>query len=161
MIKLDALALKENRAILKIIVEMLFTFGDIDKKYEGLDANMGNIQCPFHPVEGLGKNEKSPAAKIYYNEEKNINVIHCFNSHKTYSVYDYVEKILLKDPYAYLIENKDINDISPLYESILKGHIEVNNNMMQKKIQYVDNLLECNCDTSEYIENLYTGGQDV
>jgi len=161
-IKVNIENLKEDKNILKAIVEMLICFGDVDKNYEGVDVNMGNIYCPFHQAEGLGKNEKSPCAKVYYNDKKDINTIYCFNSRKRYTVYDFIELVEQKDPYTFLIENRNISDILPLYESILKGHIKINDDIQERKIMYVDNLfIECQQDTVEYIERLYTGEKDV
>jgi hypothetical protein len=148
--------LKKNRLFLKIIIERLFLFSDVDSYFEGIDSNIGNIPCKFHGYEGYGENRRSPASKMYYNEERDLYTIHCYTSGKTYTVYDYIEKVLDEDPLTYLKENRDINDIYALLENLQKGYINQSNDFMEKKIMYVDNTLdEVDYDIVEYIEALY------
>lgn len=148
--------LKNNYKILRTIIEKLFTFGELDSYYDSIEITTHNIFCPFHEYEQLPANERSPAARVKYNEEKDIFIIHCWVTHKNYSVFDYIKNVLQEDPYEYLLKKKEKEKIKILYENLLKGYIEIDNKILEKKIRYINNTaVGCNENTEEYIECLY------
>ncbi len=151
--------LKNNKKILRVIVERLFTFAELDSYYDGVDSNTGNIYCKFHPAEGYSENLRSPASKMFYNDEKDIQELHCWTSRRNYSVYDYVTMVMEEDPYEYLIKNKNKEEILPLYEALQKGYINIDSALLEKKIEYLNNTyIECEEDVSDYIEKVYSLG---
>jgi hypothetical protein len=150
--------LKKDFKLLKFTVNKLFNFGDLDSEYQDINSSFGNIYCPFHPYEGKGKNVSSPAAKMYEDETQGIQVIHCFNSHRTYTAFDMLEKVLEKDAYQFLLDNVDVNTLIEIVDSYIKGYIDLNNDILEQKINYVDNLYEeVDCNLVDYIERLYVG----
>jgi hypothetical protein len=146
----------KDRRILKSIVNNNFTFSDLSKRFEGVDSSTGNIFCPFHD------NSVSPSAKMYYDENRNIFVIHCFKEHRTFTTFDYVDKIVCyqreqyKSVLDFLENNMSKTELITQYKLISKNIELFDDNFAQKKIEYIDNLYnECE-NTVEYIEKLYT-----
>lgn len=75
--------------VIKNIINRNFTFADLSKRFEGVDSSTGNIYCPFH------ENHDTPAAKMYWDEERQIWILHCFGEcHRNFTAYDYVDLIL-------------------------------------------------------------------
>ena len=147
--------LKKDKYLLKFVIEKLFTFGDLSRSLSNVDSSTGNISCPFHPSEGFGEN-KSQSAKVYYSEEKNIYTLHCFTSKKTYTVYDYIEKVMEKSPYDFLVANRDNSEIVDIVDVIEKGYVDLNNDIVEKRVNYVDTVFEeCEGATVDYIDKLY------
>lgn len=92
----------EEIRILKEIIIHTFTWGDLNPKYTNLSSELGNIFCPLHP-----ENRLSPHSKAYWDEERDILVVHCFRDHVNFTTYDYLTKILIdskkmyKDPWDF------------------------------------------------------------
>lgn len=146
--KLDIL--KKDKNLLKYTVEKTFTFGDLDSSLANLDASMGNIFCPFH------ENHESPAAKVYYNEDKDINTIHCFSCGRQFTSYDYIERIIQQKPYEYLINNANLNNLLEVVEAVEKGYLDLRDSYNEQRLTYINNTYEeVNNNTIEYISRLY------
>lgn len=148
--------LKKDKLLLRLICEKLFTFGELSKGLSDVDSSTGNINCPFHPSEGRGEN-KSQSAKVYYNEERNIFTIHCFTTKKTYTTFDYIEKVMEEDPLEFVLKNKNTNDILEIIELVEKGYLELHSDMLEKRVSYINKVFESSSySTARYIEMLYT-----
>lgn len=146
-----------NPLVIKEIVNKNFTFADLSKKFEGVDSSTGNIFCPFH------ENHSTPAAKMYWNENRGIWIIHCFGEcHRNFTAYDYVERILCEKYQKYQ---------SPLHFLKVKmseGILSTQLNLYQKNIDsllesyenekrnYIDNLYVETGNIIDFIEKLYT-----
>jgi len=147
--------LKKDRHLLKLVVNKLFVFGDLMKSLKDVDSSTGNINCPFHEAEGYGENN-SQSAKVYYNEELNINTITCFTRKRSYTCFNFIEMVLEVNPYEYLIANKDMSKVLEIVDAVTKGYINFNNEILENRTIYVDNLFEeVDCDIVDYIERLY------
>lgn len=147
--------LKKDRHLLKLVVNKLFVFGDLMKSLKDVDSSTGNINCPFHEAEGYGENT-SQSAKVYYNEELNINTITCFTRKRSYTCFNFIEMVLEVNPYEYLIANKDMSKVLEIVDAVTKGYINFNNEILENRTIYVDNLFEeVDCDIVDYIERLY------
>ena len=151
--------LKKDKKLLRFVFEKIFTFGDLDKNYEDLDATVSNIFCCFHDDKG------KPSAKVYYDETRGIDVIHCFKENRQFTSYDFLTQTTYRrgdvvegiDAYDYLINHADMNNVSELISSIEKGYLDYNSNLLEDKINYIDNLYEdVDANTVDYIEDLYT-----
>ena len=152
-----AINLKKDRRVLKELVNRNFPFSDLSRRFEGVDSSTGNIFCPFH------ENNTTPSAKMYYNEDKDIFIIHCFKEGKNFTAFDYVERILCKerknykDVLQFLESRMSKTEILSQYNIFSKNLESLDDSRMQKKVDYIDNLFnECES-TSEYIERLYIG----
>lgn len=152
-----AVKLKKDRRILKLLVNKNFSFADLDRKFEGVDSTTGNIRCPFHENSG-----KKLQAKMYFREEEEIFVLMCFTEHKTFTAYDFVEKILCeqkgkyKDVLNFLESNLNKAELLSQYEYLSKNLETLDSSSIEKKIEYIDNVFNESNSTSEYIERLYT-----
>lgn len=146
---------KKDRRILRIIVNSEFTFADLDPAYQGVDSNTGNIFCPFHD------NYNSPAAKMYFDDKRNIPIIHCFKEGRNFTTFDFVEKILCqkreqyKDVEDFLEHRLSKAELEQRYELIKKNNLEVGNESFENKVKYIDNTFNEVDSTEDYIERLY------
>jgi hypothetical protein len=146
---MDIKDLEKNERLLRLIVEKLFIFSEVDSRFEGVDSSIGNFRCPFSP----GKSQKS--AKMYFDNEKNIFIIHSFKKNRNYSVYDYIKKVLEQNPYNYLIKYKNKNEILEIIKNFEKGYIDIENNLRERKINYINHVFQSTDNIIDYIEKLY------
>jgi len=146
-----------SREVIREVINNNFTFADLSKRFEGVDSSTGNIYCPFHD------NHDTPAAKMYWDDERNIWIIHCFGEcHRNFTAYDYVDLILC---------NKYGNYVSPLYflkarmpQSLLGMQLELSQKRineftttaLEERKNYIDNLYIESGDLVTFIERLYT-----
>lgn len=141
---------------IKEVINNNFTFADLSPKYKNVDSSTGNIFCPFH------ENHDTPAAKMYWDDDKGIWVLWCFSEHRHFTAYDYVAKILCEKYGKYL---------SPLHflkchmaESVLSIQLESYQNQIndlmetsiEKKISYINNIFDETGNITDFIEKLYT-----
>ncbi len=148
--------LTQDKKLTKFIIEKLFMYEDLNSYYQMIDSSTGNIYCPYHEHEFGEKNTVSPAAKMYYDEERDISTIHCFTSKKSYTTYDYLTLIMEKEPVQYLLDNVDTESILNVIIAVEKGYASYDNNMLEKKKLYLNTTYEeCNNNLSDYIEALY------
>ena len=145
-----------NPLVIKEVVNKNFTFADLSKRFEGVDSSTGNIYCPFH------ENHDTPAAKMYWDEDRQIWILHCFSEHRNFTAYDYVNQIFCQKYQKYQ---------SPLHflkESMPQGTLGVQLELYQKNIAdllesyenerkaYIDNLYMETGNMTDFIEALYT-----
>lgn len=146
---------KKDRRILRAIINSDFTFADLDPAYQGVDSNTGNIFCPFHD------NYNSPAAKMYYDEKRGIQVIHCFKEGRNFTPFDFVERVLCrkretyKDVENFLEQHYSKEELDQRYSLIRKNAVELGNENFEKKVEYIDNVFNESDSTEDYIERLY------
>ena len=146
-----------NRSILREVINNNFSFSDLSKKFENVDSSTGNIFCPFH------ENHTTPAAKMYWDEIRNIWILHCFGEcHQNFTAFDYVERILCskQQRYSNPLEFLKVNmPSSVLYNQIILYKQEVVNltqEARQAKIDYINNVYAEHENLVDYIEELYT-----
>lgn len=148
--------LRNNYKVLRRIVEQNFPLDEIVPEYDGLTQNTANVFCVFH------SNHGSPAGKLYWDDEKDILVLHCFAEHKTFTSFDYVVKVLCerkgayKDPLDFLIQNMPENELREVLELADKNIDELEETAFEKKIEYINNTYNEYDDVEEFINHLYT-----
>ena len=147
---------KRAKQSVKAILNKNFTFSDLSPRFKNVDSTTGNIFCPFH------ENHSTPAAKMYWNEEQQIWIIHCFGEcHTNFTAYDYVDLILCekygkyKSPLHFLQQNMSKEDLYiqlEAYEDQLRYQTDIEENA---KIDYISRVADENEKTEDYIEALY------
>ena len=146
-----------NYRVIKEVVNSNFTFADLSNRYKNVDSSTGNIYCPFH------ENHETPAAKMYWDDEKDIWVLHCFGEcHRSYTTYEYVEKILCEkykryiSPLHFLKLNMPETSLS-MQLDICKNIVDVDlSQLYSKKKDYINNVFDETGNISDFIEKLYT-----
>ena len=148
----------KRKRVLKEIINQNFTFGDLSPKYLNVDSSTGNIFCPFH------ENHTTPAAKMYWDETRNIWILHCFGEcHRNYTAYDYVDLILCdkyqkyRSPLDFLQQNFPANKLQNYIEFYEKQNDDFYQELKTHKINYINNTFFQNEAIAEYIEAIYTG----
>ena len=146
-----------SRLVLKKVINKHFTFADLSPKFKGVDSSTGNIFCPFHD------NHDTPAAKMYWDESREIWVLHCFGQcHRNFTAFDYVELILCEkyrkysSPYHFLKANMDERTLS-VQLSVMKDRVKdlVEEDIEEKRV-YIDNTFYEEGNIIDFIEKLYT-----
>lgn len=150
------MATHEDRQVLKKIVNQNFTFGDFNKYLN--NTYNSNVYCPFHEHSYQGKGN----AKLYFNEEENMWVLHCFVKCGTLTTYDYVERILVQrehkynSVYDFLVESLGTAEFLAQYKGV-KANLDIlEENEYQAKKKYIMNVYDCYDNVTDYIEALYT-----
>lgn len=143
--------------VLREVINRNFTFADLSKRFEGVDSSTGNIFCPFHD------NTETPAAKMYWDEEREIWILHCFGEcHRNYTAYDYVNLILCNkygrysSPYEFLKLRMPQSQLGSQLEIQQKRVASMEATSMDKKRDYIDNLFAETDNIVDFIEQLYT-----
>ena len=142
---------------IKQVINDNFTFADLSSRFKGVDSSTGNIFCPFH------ENTDTPAAKMYWDEERGIWIIHCFGEcHRNFTTYDYVDLILCKKYQKYLSplhflklnmpEYKLGNQLELAQKRVNEGIVTV----LEERKNYIDNLYVETGNIVDFIERLYT-----
>lgn len=146
-----------NPRIIRAVLNNNFTFSDLAKRFENVDSSTGNIFCPFH------ENHDTPAAKMYWDEVREIWVLHCFGEcHWTYTAYDYVNLILCiqqekyNSPLDFLRANMNPSELYNQIQLYKKQDIDLTQIAMQDKIDYINNIYAKHENLVDYIEELYT-----
>ena len=148
--------LKTNYKLLRHIIEQNFPLNELVPEYNGLTQNSANVFCVFH------QNFSSPAAKLYWNDERDILVLHCFAEHKTFTSYDYVYQILCEekgqytDPLDFLMKNMSSDELKEALKLAEMNFEEVEGTMLDRKLNWISNLYNELNDTNEFINQLYT-----
>lgn len=143
--------------VIKKVINDNFTFADLSKRFVGVDSSTGNIYCPFH------ENHDTPAAKMYWDEEHEIWILHCFGEcHRNYTAYDYVNLILCEkyqkynNPFQFLTSNIPEAQLSMTLDNYQK---QLNLNLstsLEEKRNYIDNVFAETGNIVDFIERLYT-----
>lgn len=146
-----------DRQTLRDVIERNFTFADLSKRFVGVDSSTGNIFCPFH------ENHETPAAKMYWDEDRGIWIIHCFGEcHRNFTAYDYVEIILCnkyekyQSPLHFLKVNMPDYKLGNQLEISKKRVIEGRETSLVEKKIYIDNTFVETGNIVDFIERLYT-----
>ena len=145
----------------RIIAELInstFTFSDLSPRFKDVDETYGNIFCPFH------ENRHSPAARMYWDENRGIWILHCFGEcHTNFTAYDYVDLILcLKyqkyaSPLDFLQRNMDAKELQSQLNFYVKRGAELELSLFEEKVTYINNVFSEYDNVIDYIEELYTG----
>ena len=145
-----------DKRVIKEVINNNFTFSDLAKKFENVDSSTGNIFCPFHD------NYSTPAAKMYWDEIREIWVIWCFSEQRAFTTYDYVELILCKEqeqyksPIEFLKVNMNPSDLYNQIKLFEKETTDLTQTATQAKIDYINNVYAKHENLVDYIEELYT-----
>lgn len=148
--------LRTNYIMQRHIIEQNFPLNELVPEYNGLTQNTANVYCVFHP------NYSSPSAKLYWDDEKDILVLHCFSEHKTFTAYDYVNQVLCyqkglyKDPTDYIIRNIPEAELKEVLKLAELSFDDLEGNMFENRLRYITNLYNELDDTNEFINQLYT-----
>ena len=146
-----------NYKVLREVVNQNFTFADLSNRFKGVDSSTGNIFCPFH------ENHETPAAKMYWDDDRGIWVLHCFGQcHRSFTTYDYVEQILCEkygkynSPLHFLKVNMPEATLS-MQLSFAKSYVDLEmEQVFDKKKDYINNVFDETGNILDFIEKLYT-----
>ena len=148
--------LRENKKLLRKIIEQNFPLNELIPEYNGLTQNTANVYCVFHPNYG------SPAGKLYWDDEKDILVLHCFSEHRTFTSYDYVDLVLCnrkqryKDPLDFLINNMPEGELKEIIKLAEENFDELEETSHERKVAYINNLYNEYNNVTDFINNLYS-----
>lgn len=147
----------QKRRVIKEVINRNFTFADLSPRFENVDSSTGNIFCPFH------ENHETPAAKMYWDERRELWILHCFGEcHRNFTAYDYVALVLCikyqryENPFEFLKEKLDnvrLKQQIQLYKDVAYSETET---YYEERIAYIDNVFADCENVEEYIEILYT-----
>ena len=147
----------QKRLAIKEVINQNFTFSDLSPRFVNVDSSTGNIYCPFH------ENHSSPAAKMYWDEVRDIWVIWCFTEHRHFTAYDYVKLILCEkyqkysSPLDFLKKNFPPYELQNYLEFYEKQNLEQYQSYTEERINYINNASYQNESIADYIETIYTG----
>ena len=139
------------------VINKNFTFADLSPKYVNVDSSTGNIFCPFH------ENHTTPAAKMYWDENRQMWVIWCFTEKTHYTAFDYVNKILCqkyeryRSPLQFLEERMPKGLLHMQLEASEKEQEDQVEMETSAKVEYIQKIAEENESTEDFIEALYLG----
>ena len=146
----------EKRLILRSIIESECSFSDLEPMYSNAAANTANVYCVFHE-HGF----HSPSAKFYWDDDKDILVLHCFRERRTFTSADYVERILIEKQGKYKtleefcidwMGEKEYESLTEIYgDRIRNGYV----NKLDEKIEYITNLYNKYDNVVDFINSLY------
>ena len=103
-----------NRIILSKVVGYLIPISRVIGTYERM------ILCPFHP-------DTNPSAKVYSEDDDQIEKLYCHSCRKFYTSYHYIKDILRKDPLFVLKENFQTPIVLQAYEMFKDGDSVIRN----------------------------------
>lgn len=146
----------ELRDIWRNIAEYNLEWGDVDSQFEGLQPGLANIYCPFHD------NKHSPAARPYWDEDRDVLTIFCFRERRSFSVYDYIDLILCrerriyKDPGEYLQKHFGEVAYKELFQLARQSLLTMRADKFDQKCKYIRNLYNEYDNVVDFINALYT-----
>lgn len=147
--------MRDDVRVLREIVEQTFDLTDVCPRYGKEVVGATNVFCVFH------ENRNTPSAKLYVDEEKGITVLHCFAEHRTYTSYDYIDKILVQQKHRYqsvqdfLIKNLGEQKFNELYTLAEQEAYLENETLLEQTIEYIDNLYNEHDNVIDFINHLY------
>lgn len=148
----DVLESDERRVQREVIIYN-FDWEDVDSDFQ-VNFN-ANSYCKFH------HNVHSPAGRFYKDEDRDIVVFHCFSEHKTFTTFDYVDLILVKEQQQYrniwdfLVKNMEPQKLQEAV-TLVKNNISLlEESRNEKRINYINSLYNEFDDVSEFINHLY------
>lgn len=143
--------------VIRRVIDSTFTFSDVSPRFKNIDETYGNIFCPFH------ENKHSPAARMYWDDQREIWILHCFGEcHTNFTTYDYINLILCKryekykSPLDYLRHNLPPEELKRKLSNASKESFNDFNNYNNYLKTYINNVSYDSNSISEYIEKLYT-----
>lgn len=146
-----------SRGTIRNVINDYFTFADLSPRFKGVDSSTGNIFCPFH------ENHDTPAAKMYWDDEREIWILHCFGEcHRNYTAYDYVDLILCEkyqkynNPLQFLSSNIPEAQLSVTLDNYQKQFNLNLTTSLEEKRNYIDNVFAETGNIVDFIERLYT-----
>ena len=148
--------MNDDPRILREIVEQTYDLTDICPRYGREAVGATNVFCIFHE-----HTWSTPSAKLYVDEEKGITVLHCFAEHRTYTSYDYIDKILVQQKHRYqsvqdyLIKNLGEQKFNELYTLAEQESYIENETLLEQTIDYIDNLYNEHDNVIDFINCLY------
>lgn len=149
--------LRNNYKLLRSIIEQNFTFQQVAPEYADASPSTANTFC-FHHQHHF----KSPSAKFYWDDEKEILVLHCFTEHKTFTVYDYVnhtlcnQKGLYTDPVDFLIKNMSEQELKEIVKLAELNYEDMSETAIAQKIEYIENTYNEYDNVVDFINALYS-----
>ena len=142
---------------IKAVLNRNFTFADLSDRFKGVDSSTGNIFCPFH------ENHETPAAKMYWNENQQIWILHCFGEcHRNYTAYDYVNLVLCEkyqkysSPLQFLRMHMPESKLGLQLEVVQKEIDSFIEDVTEQKRDYINNIFNKHENITDFIEELYT-----
>ncbi len=148
---------KVSKRSIKNVINKNFTFADLSPKYVNVDSSTGNIFCPFH------ENHTTPAAKMYWDETRQMWVIWCFTEKVHYTAYDYVNLILCQKYEKYSSPLQFLKEKMPkslLHMQLAASEKEQEDQVEMEtsaKVDYIQQVAYENEKTEDFIEALYLG----
>ena len=146
-----------SKRTVKSVINDYFTFSDLSPRFKGVDSSTGNIFCPFH------ENHDTPAAKMYWDSEREIWILHCFGQcHRNFTAYDYVDLVLCtkyqkyESPLQFLRMNMPEIDLGRILDNYQKQTDEYITSAIEEKRIYIDNTFYETGNIIDFIERLYT-----
>ena len=146
---------KDDPKILRQIAEQSFSIVDLCPQYKNAGVGVGNVFCVFHD------NKNSPSGRLYWDSERNMAVLHCFSEHRTYTAYDYINKILVqqKGRYAsvqdFLLKILGEQKFNEMYSLVEQGIDLEEESLLEQTIEYIDNLYNEHDNVIDFINCLY------
>ena len=146
-----------NRRVLRKVVESNFSFADVDSKFVGKDALSGNVYCPFH------ENYHTPAARFYWEDERDILILYCYKERRRYTSYDYVNLIMCESMQKYpsveyfCRQKLGNSNFEEQYKVVSQNVHVLSQQQITAKINYIDEVYSNTGNTIDYIERLYDG----
>lgn len=147
-----------NKKVIKKIINSNYSFTDIAPRVFPQLRHGQGMYCMFHPNTHTGTQH----ARIYFSEEQNIFYLYCYVEGKSYTAYDYVERILCKEqqrftnPIDFILSRMSKNEFITLYNLYYKDLEGLMMSQFKKKCEYIDNTYTETGNTIDYIEKLYT-----
>ena len=149
-------SLRQWRAIRETI-NRNFTFADLSPRFKNVDSSTGNIFCPFH------ENHETTAAKMYFDERRDIWILHCFGEcHRNFTAYDYVDLILClkyqkyRSPLDFLKAHMPESELKKELNKWENQIADVSASYYAEKVDYINTVSAQYDNISDYIEELYT-----
>lgn len=147
----------EEERVAREIVDTMFSWGDLDSRYANASPSLGNVICVFH---GEGRQRSLPA-KFYWDDEREIMVLHCFREHKTFTCYDYVKLILVENKkyyssvWSFLEKELSEKKVRELISVVKKNKKLEEDDITDQKREYIENLYNKYDSTVDFINSLY------
>jgi len=148
--------MRDDPKILREIAEQNFSWEDVNPKRFNTNVMLNsNMFCPFH------ENHSTPAAKAFLDDEKDIIIIWCFTEQRRFSVYDYINLIIVRQwqkfssVQDYLINRLGEEKFNELYTLAEQDIALGNEALMEQTIEYIDNLYNEHDNVIDFINCLY------